>query len=62
MNSAPWPFGALRPHAYAAILADPAYRFRVYSAKGEGRSASHHYGTMSFEEIAALPGRRARNG
>jgi N6-adenosine-specific RNA methylase IME4 len=51
----PWPFGALRMHSFGAILADPPFHFRVRSAKGEGRSASKHYRTMTFDEIAALP-------
>jgi len=40
---------------YGAILADPPWHFAVRSPKGEGRSASQHYGTMSLAEIEALP-------
>jgi N6-adenosine-specific RNA methylase IME4 len=38
-----------------AILADPAWSFAVRSPKGEGRSASRHYGVMPLEAIAAWP-------
>jgi N6-adenosine-specific RNA methylase IME4 len=38
-----------------AILADPAYRFKTWSAKGQGRSPSRHYLDMTPEEIMALP-------
>lgn len=50
-----WPFGALRPRAYGLIMADPPWRFELYSDKGEAKSPQAHYGTMSLAEIAALP-------
>lgn len=37
------------------ILLDPAWNFKVRSAKGMGRSAENHYSTMSLAEIASLP-------
>ncbi|MBU1067157.1 adenine methyltransferase [Patescibacteria group bacterium] len=42
---------------YSVILADPPWRFRVWSKKGNGldRSPEKHYPTMSFAEIKALP-------
>lgn len=40
---------------YGAILADPPWRFAVRSPKGEGRSASQHYSTMTLADIMALP-------
>lgn len=49
------PFGDLRVGAYGVIYADPAWRYVVRSAKGEGRSAVRHYATMSLAEIKALP-------
>jgi N6-adenosine-specific RNA methylase IME4 len=52
---AAWPFGALEPQSYDLIMADPPWRFELYSEKGEGKSASSHYATMSLEAIAALP-------
>lgn len=50
-----WPFGDLRPFAYPVILADPAWPFENYSAKGEGRNPNRHYDTLSIEQIKALP-------
>jgi N6-adenosine-specific RNA methylase IME4 len=44
---------------FACILADPAWTFRTYSAKGEGRSASQHYDVMSLVDIKAMPVQRA---
>ncbi len=38
---------------YGAVLADPAWKYRVWS--GTGRSAENHYPTMSLAEICALP-------
>lgn len=40
---------------YGVILADPPWAYSVFSKKGEGRSASKHYPTMSTAEICALP-------
>jgi N6-adenosine-specific RNA methylase IME4 len=50
-----WPFEGLEPGRYSAILADPPWNFAVRSAKGDGRSAKNHYGTMSLADIKALP-------
>ncbi|MDD3030345.1 MAG: MT-A70 family methyltransferase [Alphaproteobacteria bacterium] len=49
------PFKGLLRNHYKAILADPPWAFAIRSAKGGGRSAEKHYGTMSLDEIAALP-------
>jgi N6-adenosine-specific RNA methylase IME4 len=38
---------------YGAILADPPWDFRVWSAKGKGRSPA--YSTISFENLSVLP-------
>jgi N6-adenosine-specific RNA methylase IME4 len=43
------------PDGAGAILADPPWNFRTWSAKGQGRSPSQHYDVMAFDEIAALP-------
>ena len=51
----PWAFGGLRPFRYGAILADPPWYFRNYSAKGEGRNPVAHYPCMTLEAIQALP-------
>lgn len=40
---------------YAAICADPPWQWVARSPKGEGRSASQHYHTMTLAEISALP-------
>lgn len=40
---------------YQVIYADPPWVYRVWSKKGNGRSAESHYPTMSIEEIADLP-------
>lgn len=39
---------------YGAIMADPPWNFRTYSARGEGRSATQHYPTMKLADILAL--------
>ena len=40
---------------YNIIYADPPWQYKVYSKKGQGRSAESHYPTMSLEDIQALP-------
>lgn len=40
---------------YGAIMADPPWHFAVRSPKGDGRSASQHYSTMSLQQIKDLP-------
>ncbi len=40
---------------YSVILADPAWPYKCWSKKGEGKSASRHYDVMSVDEIKALP-------
>lgn len=40
---------------YSAILIDPPWRYEVYSSKGQGRSAEHHYSTMADSDLRALP-------
>jgi N6-adenosine-specific RNA methylase IME4 len=42
--------------AFSIIAADPPWRFATYSQKGkEKKSAELHYGTMTLEDIRALP-------
>ena len=48
------PFGLPAGH-YSAILADPATEFQTWSDRGKDRSASKHYRTMSWQELADLP-------
>jgi N6-adenosine-specific RNA methylase IME4 len=50
-----WPFGALRPMGYGAILADPPWSYQMYSAKGYEKSPEAHYETMSDEALFNLP-------
>ena len=40
---------------YKIIYADPPWQYKVYSKKGEGRSAESHYPTMSIEDICNIP-------
>jgi N6-adenosine-specific RNA methylase IME4 len=50
-----WPFGSLKMFGYSAILADPPWYFRNFSAKGEIKNPVAHYACMSTADIAALP-------
>ena len=40
---------------YKIIYAYPPCQYRVYSKKGQGRSAENHYHTMNIKDIMALP-------
>lgn len=40
---------------FGAILSDPPWSYKTWSAKGTGRSAEQHYSTMTIDDIAALP-------
>lgn len=40
---------------YGVVLADPPWRFRTWSKKGEGRSAARHYGTVGIKALCKLP-------
>jgi N6-adenosine-specific RNA methylase IME4 len=51
----PWPFPELMPLRYRAIIADPAWQFKLRSKKGEAKSPQAHYRCMPFDEMAALP-------
>lgn len=53
MSRSNW--GGLTPLRYGAILADPAWQFQTWSAKGAKKSAQAHYDCMPTAEIAALP-------
>lgn len=50
-----WPWGSLEPCAYDLIMADPPWRFELYSEAGEEKSPQAHYGCLSLDEIAAMP-------
>lgn len=49
------PFAGLKRNGYRVITFDPPTRFETYSEAGQLKSASRHYETMSWQEIAALP-------
>ncbi|KAA2237701.1 MT-A70 family methyltransferase [Salinarimonas soli] len=49
----PWPFGALRPHAYNLIAADAPWKYEAYSERGEAKGAGAQYECLEAEEIAA---------
>ena len=40
---------------FQVIYADPPWRWRAWSAAGEGKSAVQHYGVMDEAALAALP-------
>lgn len=40
---------------YGAILADPPWDFKAWSAKGTGRSAQQHYDTLPLSKLTSLP-------
>ena len=40
---------------YGAILADPPWHFRNWSAKGTGRNAVSHYDCLDFDALRSLP-------
>jgi len=40
---------------YGAILADPPWSFRNWSAKGTGRNAISHYNCLDFSALSLLP-------
>lgn len=41
---------------YQIIYADPPWKYKVWSKKGNGRSAESHYKTMNIEDIINLKG------
>lgn len=47
--------GAQSMKTYSIIYSDCPWEYRVWSKKGQGRSAESHYPTMSIEAIRALP-------
>lgn len=43
------------PNKYSLIYADPPWAYKVWSKKGQGRSAESHYSTMQEDDIFSLP-------
>lgn len=50
-----WPWPELPAHAFDLIMADPPWRFELYSERGEEKSAQAQYATMTLDAIKALP-------
>jgi N6-adenosine-specific RNA methylase IME4 len=50
-----WPFGTLEPFAFDLIMADPPWRFDLWSERGEEKSPQAQYATMDLDAIKALP-------
>jgi N6-adenosine-specific RNA methylase IME4 len=48
-------FEGLTPLRYGLIMADPAWSFDNWSAKGEKKNAKAHYRCMPLADIKALP-------
>lgn len=48
-------FNELPREHFACVLADPPWRFSVWSKKGLGRSADRYYPTLTLRDIAAFP-------
>lgn len=40
---------------FPVVLTDPPWEYRVWSAKGAGRTASAHYDVAAVDKIAAIP-------
>jgi N6-adenosine-specific RNA methylase IME4 len=49
------PFRGLPRGYFRVALADPGWKFRTWSPRGEGKSASRHYRCEELEQIASLP-------
>lgn len=48
-----WPFSPLDRNAYGCIAADPPWRFKTWSEKGEDRAPD--YALMTLDDIKAMP-------
>jgi N6-adenosine-specific RNA methylase IME4 len=62
-----WPFHDLSRGVYRAIVADPPWHFKSYTALqtenwDSRRDVEKHYATMSMDDIAALPVRELAHG
>jgi N6-adenosine-specific RNA methylase IME4 len=49
------PFVGLPRHYFKVAYIDPPWRFQTWSHRGQGKGASQHYETWSFERLKALP-------
>ena len=50
-----WAFGGLETGKYAAILADPPWRFRTWSETNQAKAPSKHYALMREQDIMEMP-------
>lgn len=50
-----WPFEGLIPLSYDLIMADPNWKFKNWSAAGEGKNPSAHYHCDDLEVIRQWP-------
>lgn len=50
-----WPFGDLKMFHYGALLVDPPWYFKNFSAAGEAKNPVAHYPCMEIEDIYRLP-------
>jgi len=50
-----WPFDPLPAMSFDLVMIDIPWTFKLYSAKGEQKSAQAQYPTMTLAEIKALP-------
>jgi hypothetical protein len=48
-------FDPLLARSYDLVVIDPPWPFATWSAAGQRKSASKHYGVMTLAEIMALP-------
>lgn len=48
-------FDGLPKNHFGAILIDPPWTYKTWSAKGKGRSAEQHYACYGNDDLAALP-------
>lgn len=53
-----WPFGNLRELSYDLVVIDCPWPFKLYSDKGNKKSAAKHYKLMTLADIKALPAGR----
>lgn len=50
-----WPFAHLEKSGADLIMADPPWTFRLWSQKGDAKSAQAQYETMTLADIQTRP-------
>lgn len=48
-------FDDLPRASFKVLYADPPWRFKAWSHRGEGKGASQHYSCMNIDDLCALP-------